>query len=347
LRRQREQRGWSQAELATKLGTNLKTVSRWERGMAKPSPLYRQQLDKLFDENRERPDTDKSTLPTKQKGREKATRDFSSSIFLMNEQLPTPQELYGRRRERSELLSYILREGSVSIVGPPHIGKTWLIEYLRQVLPNNLEGVRLGYLDAALPACDTITGFVNEALQVLGYRFHAENSSPDLALLEKYVRSLQEELLVVLCIDHFDALTQHKDFNRRFFTSLRAMAQESLCLVAASEERLIELVSKSTHSSPFFNIFNQVNLGPFDREEASEFVTDKGQQAGFTIDEQECLLKYAQDRRKQWPPLRLQLAGKLLLKAKRSGNIDLSPENSAYWHDFRKQLNKQYRQMVK
>ena len=68
--------------------------------------------------------------------------------------------------------------------------------------------------------------------------------------------------------------------------------------------------------------------------------------AGFSRKEQEYLLEYAQDRRGQWLPLHLQLAGKLLLEDKRRGEEDLSLENSEYWQKFGKQLDKQYKQIM-
>jgi peptide/nickel transport system substrate-binding protein len=44
LRRVRSLTGWSQAELAEQVGTSFEIVSRWERGVAVPSPYYRERL---------------------------------------------------------------------------------------------------------------------------------------------------------------------------------------------------------------------------------------------------------------------------------------------------------------
>src|SRR5215831_7173080 len=44
LRRARSLKGWSQADLAAKIGTSFEMVSRWERGVAFPSPYYRERL---------------------------------------------------------------------------------------------------------------------------------------------------------------------------------------------------------------------------------------------------------------------------------------------------------------
>jgi len=44
LRRARDLRGWTQANLAEALGTDFETVSRWERGITVPSSYYREKL---------------------------------------------------------------------------------------------------------------------------------------------------------------------------------------------------------------------------------------------------------------------------------------------------------------
>ncbi|MBF6590749.1 MAG: tetratricopeptide repeat protein [Ktedonobacterales bacterium] len=48
LRRARECRGWSQEQVAEQLSTSPFTVYRWERGLAVPSPYFRQRLAALF-----------------------------------------------------------------------------------------------------------------------------------------------------------------------------------------------------------------------------------------------------------------------------------------------------------
>jgi tetratricopeptide (TPR) repeat protein len=48
LRREREQRSWSQKELAEKVNTTAPNVSRWERGITFPGPYFRQRLCELY-----------------------------------------------------------------------------------------------------------------------------------------------------------------------------------------------------------------------------------------------------------------------------------------------------------
>src|ERR1700738_2372296 len=44
LRRARNLKGWTQAELAEQVGTSFEIVSRWERGISTPSPYFRKRL---------------------------------------------------------------------------------------------------------------------------------------------------------------------------------------------------------------------------------------------------------------------------------------------------------------
>src|ERR1051326_9123261 len=49
LRQERLNRGWSQADVAEKIGSDPKTVGRWERGLTSPGPYLCQQLCQLYE----------------------------------------------------------------------------------------------------------------------------------------------------------------------------------------------------------------------------------------------------------------------------------------------------------
>ena len=48
LKQEREQRAWTQSEVAKRIGTTRPNISRWENGKTIPSLYYRQKLGKLF-----------------------------------------------------------------------------------------------------------------------------------------------------------------------------------------------------------------------------------------------------------------------------------------------------------
>ena len=53
LKRERQLRGWSQEDVATRIGSDPKTVGRWERGPTFPSPYFQQRLVDLFGKDAE------------------------------------------------------------------------------------------------------------------------------------------------------------------------------------------------------------------------------------------------------------------------------------------------------
>jgi hypothetical protein len=238
------------------------------------------------------------------------------SIFLFNEQLPDVKEFYGRGRERETLINRTRKGASTSIVGPRRIGKTWLISYLRKVALNDPKfgpTYRIGYLDATMPSCTPLAGFIAKALEELEVDvLLSPQSALKLDRLEKAVEQLKSKNLTpVLCIDEFEGLCRQQEFKLEFLENLRAITQIGLCLVVASQHSLIDVVVNSVgeaaRPSPFFNVFEQLTLKPFSKEEAERFAEEKSIQARFTDQERERLIEYGKKENSdsQWPPLRL------------------------------------------
>jgi hypothetical protein len=274
----------------------------------------------------------------------------SGSIFFPNMKLTDPSEFYGRMLERTQLLSRTRHGGCTSIVGPRRSGKTWLMSYLRLVADEQLgANFRIGYMSAALPSCAKRAGFTKEALQALGYPTYSLPASPDLGLLEHCVRDVvAQKQTPILCIDEFEGLTPQPEFDLQFFEGLRAITEIGLALVVLSKEPLIDLVSESTRTSPFFNVFLQLTLHPFERAETEQFVQQKGKQAQLSEQERAYLLAYAQTAKKQFPPLRLQLVGEMLLNEKRAEDQQhYRPHDPEYWQAFKQRVDAAYRGMVK
>lgn len=270
-------------------------------------------------------------------------------VFHFNEPLTDSSEFFGRALERTTLISRTHQRASTSIVGPRRIGKTWLISYLRLVAPTELgSNFHIGYLDATSSKCSTVAGFTSKALEVLGFL-------PDTGL-DKLGRAVENMIsskqTPVLCIDEFEGfISNQQEFNLNFFERLRAMTQEGLVLVTVSKKPLIDImVDIVGESSPFFNIFEQRKLRPFNVIEAKSFVQAKGRQAGFPDKECSYFLDSAQEGEQQWPPLRLQLVGKLLLEDKIAAQTDPDsylPDTQRYWRDFEKRVNETYEAVVR
>lgn len=308
LKAAREQQKWTQEEVAEKIGTTSVTISRWESGVIFPSRVYRKKLCDLFDKSLEE-------LGLMQEDDEIPPRP--SIIFPFNEPLLEPEEMYGRNRESSTLITRTLRKASTSIVGRRRIGKTWLVQYLRLVAPKVLGTTHfhIGYLDATTPRCRTVEGFSIEALTKLG--LPTPRIANGLASLDEGLQELiAKKHVPILCIDEFEAFSRNRqEFNVEFFQGLRAMTHTSdLVLIVISKKPLYLVVGAEGETSGFSNIFEQITLQPFNARVAEQFIRDKSIKAGFTQIEAEYLWEYGKEDEYQWSPIRLQLAGKILLE---------------------------------
>jgi tetratricopeptide (TPR) repeat protein/transcriptional regulator with XRE-family HTH domain len=141
LRHERDQRCWSQEEVAEKIGTTALNVSRWERGVTLPGPHFRQQLCALFDKT-----PSELGLVSDEQDPVTGTPPDAPSVTVSTDPLlgfaaspahpgwatvfspPAPINLIGRDEQRA-LLRKRLREHAPAVValsGLPGVGKTAL-----------------------------------------------------------------------------------------------------------------------------------------------------------------------------------------------------------------------------
>ncbi len=359
LRNMRESQGWTQEELAEKISTTGVTISRWENGVTFPSRYFRKRLSTLYgktiqelgllqedidDRMQEELEITNDPSHASEDSRPDATPPIHQGpVFLFNEPLPEPEELYGRKSERELLVNRAYRKASTSIIGPRRSGKTWLVHYLRYVALQEL-GKRFSvkYLDATMPSCNTVNGFVSEVLEE--FHLSSPKAQKGLISLEKGFKTLKAKGIVpVLCIDEFEGFGNRAEFTLDFFRALRAMTQKfDLVLVTVSRSPLSTIVGKDVETSGFFNIFDPLTLEPFDIHDAGEFIQAKGKQANFTEQEYQCMWKYGEESVQEWPPLRLQLVGKMLIADRRQSSVG----DPIYWQKFEQRLEDVYRGVV-
>ena len=322
LREERLIRGWTQKDVADRIGVHSQEIGRWERGATLPQPRQLAELCKLFNKTPQELELIRGTSRE-----EYALNGQQSSIFPFNEQLVNRRALYGRRRERHKLIDRTHKGASTSIVGARRIGKTWLVKYLGLVASQELgPHFRIGYLDATLPGCSTVAGFAQEALKQLDLPVPATPTG--LVDLQHGLQALTAEgEIPVLCIDEFEYFSKlPNEFNATFYQGLRAMTQQTppLVLVVVTRRPLYQVLSRDNQdardvdqeTSLFFNIFEQITLKPFNYDEADQFIREKSREASFTKEETAYLWQYAKEGEKQWPPILLQIVGKMLLEDK-------------------------------
>jgi transcriptional regulator with XRE-family HTH domain len=351
LKAARQKNNLSQAELAEKLGSTPINVSRWERGITSPNPYYRRELCELFQIPSEElfPHlTKESESPPPKSGTGDQT--VPEDVFLYNHTpLPSPNEFFGRRRERRQILSRVKTGQPVAIVGPRRIGKTWLLYYLQIVVQTEMQGQAIiGYLNAQWLSGETIPQLLAMMLNKLGISEPTGNTERDyLHKLEIGIKELRAKGIVpVLCIDKFEHICKIPGLRFDTLEKLRAIVHIGLCLVTASLRplgKVIREVFAETDTSPFDNGFMVFKLAPFTAKEAQEFVQKKGTEAKFTDEEQDKVLQYARHKEsEQWYPWKLQLVGTLLHSDKmlaQEGYLDsYRPHDSTYWQEFEQRI---------
>lgn len=136
LREARELRGWSQKYVADEIGADRYYLSRWEHGIASPSPYYRQKLCALFGKDARtlgliREEAAKETPEAAQTTEPAATASIHFPLY--DPTLPSPLAGFDRLIGRDAILLQ-LRElliagrgaALTSIYGLPGVGKTTL-----------------------------------------------------------------------------------------------------------------------------------------------------------------------------------------------------------------------------
>ena len=142
----RNARGWSQMEMADQLGTTYVNVSRWERGITRPSPYFRKKLCTLFgktelelelvqeseplsEAGEGAPGTRADTLPATVAERGAGAPVLTGALYDPSIPLPPTIHLVGRDEELANLRLRLRSGGSVALTalnGLPGVGKTAL-----------------------------------------------------------------------------------------------------------------------------------------------------------------------------------------------------------------------------
>ncbi|WP_420630170.1 protein kinase domain-containing protein [Candidatus Leptofilum sp.] len=208
---------------------------------------------------------------------------------------------FGRHYILQEIGNFLQGNQSVSVVGPRKIGKTSLFFHLLRpetVASLNFEHQYLFvYLDCEVLGDSNhqeIFGiFASEmeiALEEQGFEveptLERAIAHPTRISFETAVRKLNRRgIRIVIILDEFERLSANPKLNVNFFNALRSAAGRfQLIYLTASTKPLIQLTyvqnQQEILSSPFFNIFAQLHLGLFSREEAFQLINTPAQEAG-------------------------------------------------------------------
>ena len=233
--------------------------------------------------------------------------------FTYGNPISDPGRFFGRRREVEQVYSRLLNAEaeSSSLVGERRIGKTSLLQYLmhpdvRRRYAVDSDHYLFVYND--LQMIDPRTTPTRLAHRLIS-QLARQCPDPELQKMMDNLRQSEvidnyaladlfdvidsKDMHVIFLLDEFENVTSNSNFGPDFFYGLRSLAiQHNLSLVTSSRSELIELThSEAIRSSPFFNIFANINVRLFNAEEARELVESSldGSQIQFTPEEQSIL----------------------------------------------------------
>jgi len=213
----------------------------------------------------------------------------------------SPSEFLNRQRELRRVLNRLEKGQATAIVGQPHTGKTSLLRYVLDkvkrdgIIGSNLDRCWFREVDSHMLGRkfdqSAFWAFVLEPITVYFdtgelrslYELASEDGFGSFALKRLFAALDEANWRIVIMLDEFDALLNHPILNSaEFYGSLRSLTSRfsSLALIIATRRTLNQLNVKTQeinpHSSPYFNIFTELRLGPLPKRDVARLLDQAG-----------------------------------------------------------------------
>jgi class 3 adenylate cyclase len=233
--------------------------------------------------------------------------------FIWRAGITKPEDFFDREREQRTIRDYLRGRQNCQVVGPRRIGKTSLLLHVERAAAAWDAAAFVVYLDLQDPRCSTLSGW----LGLSSHRYSWPTRALTLADFADFIEAtVSEGHHPILCLDEFEELTARRgEFTRDFFLTLRACAQAGLSIITTSQRPLSELTEQGDPTSPFYNTFPILRLGPFASDDAEDFVNlHRPGTPVLKPEEREAILSFAKGH-----PLALQVACFHVVQAKEWG----------------------------
>jgi hypothetical protein len=208
-----------------------------------------------------------------------------------------PADFLNRQRELRRLLNRLEKGQATAVVGQPHTGKTSLLRYVMDkvkrdgIVGDKLDRCWFREVDSHMLGRkfdqSAFWEFVLEPVVVYFdtgelhnlYQAAAQNEFGAFALKRLFAALDEANWCVVVLLDEFDAILNHPILNSaEFYGSLRSLTSRfsSLALIIATRRSLSQLNVQTQainpNSSPYFNIFTELRLGPLPAREVAQLL---------------------------------------------------------------------------
>jgi len=226
-----------------------------------------------------------------------ADRTSKTNPYLNRIMIENSRDFFGRDREVRKIFSRLdaPHPQSISIVGERRIGKSSLLNHIynretrRQHMTNHEDSI-FAYLDFQSKVDFDIERFIDFVLAIIGYETRAkekyDSMERSLDQLQEVVVELHEQgKRIIILMDEFESITRNQNFDDSFFAFLRSLANSyRVAYVTSSLNELQHMChNRQIADSPFFNIFSNLPLRPFQSEEANELIATPSSREGLTL----------------------------------------------------------------
>ena len=231
--------------------------------------------------------------------------------FTYGNPIADPMRFYGRQREIEQVFSRLRNPAfeSSSIVGERRVGKTSLLRVMAHpdvVRARGMDPEKCIFVYNDLGMVSGSTTPLQLWLRLLRtIRRQIQDPDPELNdiiadmrasgqvdnyLLADFLDLLSDiGLRVVLLLDEFETITYNENFGPDFFGVLRSLAiHHDLALITSSRQELVDLChSDEVRTSPFFNIFANINLRGLTPAEADQMLDHAVSGTGVSFSERD------------------------------------------------------------
>lgn len=271
--------------------------------------------------------------------------------FYHRRGITDPRYFYGRSGMVRGIIDMIASGQSCAIVGERRIGKSSLLAYLGHpeiqkiygLVPAKTLAPVVDFLGLHSATPEELWRELLEALETTASDEETRNTlaktlvSDEISFtsFRRTLKSLRRRgIRVALLCDEFELAVQNPKLDQGFFGALRSLAGHAgVVFVTATRLNLLELeqyksdeLRQKVLGSPFFNIFAEFRLGPFEKHEAAELLACALEQTSMRFDRNDVswLIRMA-----GYQPYFLQLAAYHLYdyyeRQKRSSGQNLTP----------------------
>jgi hypothetical protein len=223
-------------------------------------------------------------------------------------------QLVGRESELNLLKLFLSNGTNCQIVGPRGVGKTALVISISRVTVISGQTVKFAYLDLTDAKCHSLRGFLDAIVAAWGIRTPVDSLGDIGPIVQQWRRS---NMHPILGLDEFEEIASRPEiFNLDFFLDLRGLSNPlGMTIVSTSEKYLSELLPQYLPTSPFFNSFATLYLGPLSKDAAEDYlIMHQPPTTPLSAQEKQAIIDFSKGY-----PLRLQLAFSTLVQAKERG----------------------------